>query len=326
MKRTTIVVAALCGFALMAACADGSSTSVTPTPSPEMSQAEEEPGALAGVTWVDGTPPTLEFETPLHLAEGASVFRVVREGDGPVVDPGDSLLIDCVIVDGADGSMLASTYLGSEPIGYTVTAEAAEGDYVWDAVVGQRQGAQIIIAVTYAAASTATAEVEPTTSVLALTITAVAAGPDGGEVLSRAEGETVTPSSPDLPVVELAADGSPSITIPETLLTSTELVSEVLIRGSGPPLAVGQGVWVHYSGWLTDGTQFDSSWAGTGEPFTFTLGGSVITGWNQGLEGVPVGSQVLLVVPPELGYQDQEMGSIPANSTLIFVVDVLGSA
>ncbi len=88
----------------------------------------------------------------------------------------------------------------------------------------------------------------------------------------------------------------------------------------------GQNVTFHYSGWLWDGTPFDSSWE-KGAAFTTSLGtGQVIQGWDQGLVGQPVGSQVLLVIPPALGYGDAEQGSIPANSTLVFVVDILSAA
>ncbi|MCI6773963.1 MAG: FKBP-type peptidyl-prolyl cis-trans isomerase, partial [Bifidobacterium pseudolongum] len=59
------------------------------------------------------------------------------------------------------------------------------------------------------------------------------------------------------------------------------------------------------------------------DTFTATLNGGVIQGWTEGLRGKKVGSQVLLVVPPDLGYGDKEQGEIPANSTLVFVVDIL---
>ena len=84
-----------------------------------------------------------------------------------------------------------------------------------------------------------------------------------------------------------------------------------------------QTVVANYTGWLLDGTQFDSSWD-RGEASSFSLD-SVIAGWKQGLAGHTVGSQVLLVVPPSLGYKDQKQDKIPANSTLVFVVDILAA-
>ncbi len=102
-------------------------------------------------------------------------------------------------------------------------------------------------------------------------------------------------------------------------------MAQTLIKGDGPAVAANDVITVQYSGWLWDGTAFDSSWT-NGTPFQTQIGTkSVIEGWDKGLIGQTVGSQVLLVIPPSLGYGDQESGTIPANSTLIFVVDILAA-
>jgi FKBP-type peptidyl-prolyl cis-trans isomerase len=82
---------------------------------------------------------------------------------------------------------------------------------------------------------------------------------------------------------------------------------------------------VHYTGWLTDGTQFDSS-LDRGQPFTFTIGqGQVIGGWDAGVATMRVGDKVRLTIPPELGYGARGAGGvIPPNATLIFEVELLG--
>lgn len=101
------------------------------------------------------------------------------------------------------------------------------------------------------------------------------------------------------------------------------LAIEVLEAGDGAPVAEGQSITVHYSGWLWDGSTFDSSW-GRGEPISFVIArGSLIDGWVDGIVGQPVGSKLLLVVPPEKGYGARAVGPIPPNSTLVFAVDVL---
>lgn len=104
------------------------------------------------------------------------------------------------------------------------------------------------------------------------------------------------------------------------------LVVQVLEAGGGAPVAEGQSITVHYSGWLWDGSEFDSSW-GRGEPISFVIArGSLIDGWVDGIVGQPVGSKLLLSVPPESGYGSRAMGPIPANSTLVFAVDVIAAS
>jgi FKBP-type peptidyl-prolyl cis-trans isomerase FkpA len=95
--------------------------------------------------------------------------------------------------------------------------------------------------------------------------------------------------------------------------------------GNGGTAKKGDTVVVHYTGWLKDGKKFDSS-KDREKPFTFELGaGKVIKGWDEGVAGMKVGGKRKLIIPPELGYGDREVGDglIPANSTLIFEVELL---
>ena len=140
--------------------------------------------------------------------------------------------------------------------------------------------------------------------------------------LQRAIGKANAPEA-GLPTVILAPNGQPGIQIPVGDAPA-EFKRSVLIEGSGAEIAIGDTVIVHYSGWTWEGEQFDSSWT-SGAPASFQVSAeSVIQGFVQSLEGVKVGSQVVAVIPPELGYGDTAQGSIPAGSTLIFVIDVLG--
>ena len=106
--------------------------------------------------------------------------------------------------------------------------------------------------------------------------------------------------------------------------TASGLVFEELVVGTGNAAASGQKVSVHYTGWLTNGTKFDSS-KDRGEPFVFPLGkGHVIKGWDEGVAGMKVGGKRKLTIPPQLGYGARGAGGvIPPNATLTFDVELL---
>ncbi len=99
---------------------------------------------------------------------------------------------------------------------------------------------------------------------------------------------------------------------------------EKITVGAGPTPKRGNTVTVHYTGWLTDGTKFDSS-VDRDEPFSFVPGtGQVIQGWDQGVAGMRVGDKARLTIPPELAYGERGYpGAIPPKATLIFEVELL---
>jgi FKBP-type peptidyl-prolyl cis-trans isomerase FkpA len=109
-----------------------------------------------------------------------------------------------------------------------------------------------------------------------------------------------------------------------TTRTASGLNIEEVLIGSGAVAAAGQSVTVHYTGWLTDGTRFDSS-KDRNDPFVFALGArQVIAGWDEGVQGMQVGGVRKLTIPPELGYGARGAGGvIPANATLVFEVELL---
>jgi len=123
------------------------------------------------------------------------------------------------------------------------------------------------------------------------------------------------PPPPPAPSVQAAAD---AVTLPSGL----QLID--LREGTGVVPQRGQTVAVHYTGWLSDGTKFDSS-RDRGQPLRFTLGvGQVITGWDEGVSTMRVGGRRQLIIPPHLGYGRRGAPPrIPADATLIFDVELL---
>lgn len=109
-----------------------------------------------------------------------------------------------------------------------------------------------------------------------------------------------------------------------SITTPSGLQIEDLALGQGPAAAAGQTVSVHYTGWLSDGRQFDSS-RDRAEPFDFPLGrGYVIPGWDEGVQGMQVGGVRRLTIPPQLAYGTRGAGGvIPPNATLVFEVELL---
>ena len=102
------------------------------------------------------------------------------------------------------------------------------------------------------------------------------------------------------------------------------LVIEDIKIGDGQEVEKFNIVTVNYTGLLENGTKFDSSLNPGRSPFRFTVGaGQVIKGWDEGLMGMKVGGKRKLTIPPELGYGSRDNGPIPANSTLIFEIDLL---
>jgi FKBP-type peptidyl-prolyl cis-trans isomerase FkpA len=121
-----------------------------------------------------------------------------------------------------------------------------------------------------------------------------------------------------MPFQEAGAEG-------KEVTTTSGLQYVDLAVGTGATAEAGQTVTVHYTGWLENGTKFDSS-VDRGQPFSFPLGtGRVIKGWDEGVKGMKVGGKRKLTIPAKLGYGAQGAGGvIPPHATLIFDVELLG--
>ncbi|SDQ40302.1 FKBP-type peptidyl-prolyl cis-trans isomerase [Quadrisphaera sp. DSM 44207] len=261
-------------------------------------------------------------ETPLSVEETAT--EVLRDGEGPPVEAGQLVGVDYVGVNGADGEQFDASEWSGTPISFTLDDSVIPG--FTTALQGVPVGSRVLAAIApqdgYGPQGGVEAAGIGAEDTLVFVIDVVSASP------ARAAGEAVTPPA-GLPGVTLAEDGAPTITIPQGAQPPSELVAQELIRGTGPQVQSGQTVTVHYTGvkWA-DGSVFDSSWE-NGAPVPFQIGtGQVIPGWDTGLVGRTVGSQVLLVIPPAQGYGEAGApdAGISGTDTLVFVVDVLAAA
>ncbi len=291
---------------------------------PAIEPAEDDPSLDAiTVEGAFGEAATVTFEPPFESE--TTVRRVLEEGDGDPLEAGMTVSFRNVAVNGRDGNVFDDSFEGDTDATLVMDESQIIPGLV-RGLAGVPVGSRVVIAVAPAdgfepRGGIPDAGVEPGDTVIFVIDVLDASVP-----LTRAEGEAVEPPE-GLPTVELAENGAPTITLPEGE-PPTELVAEPLIQGDGPVVEEGQTLSAHYTGVIWDGgEQFDSSWD-RGEPSSFPIGvGGVIAGWDEALVGQKVGTQMLLVIPPDQGYgpEGNESAGIEGTDTLVFVVDILGA-
>jgi peptidylprolyl isomerase len=143
---------------------------------------------------------------------------------------------------------------------------------------------------------------------------------------SASSSTSTTATSTSTTPLPAALKTKPPVVVP-TGPAPKKLVIQDLIKGTGPAATAASTVTVQYVGVLyKGGKQFDASWNdGSGQPVSFPLSG-VIQGWQQGIPGMKVGGRRELIIPPSLAYKNRAQAKIPANSTLVFVIDLHGVA
>lgn len=255
--------------------------------------------------------PTVDFMTPIDAAKPKLQTTVVVEGSGPKITGGQFVTWDYAVFNGSDKSQITGTkFDGTDS---TQQMIPASGD-LCKALVGVREGSRIALLVPSEIAGTA-ATGKASSQVWVFDIKKV--------YLPHAVGDVKAPEN-GFPTVNRATDGRPAVSIDKSAKEPTSFMRSILIDGKGDVVKKGQQVLVNYSGYLWNGTTFDSSWT-NGQPTTFTVDSQhLIPGFVKALTGVKVGSQVIAIIPPALGYGATGNGSIPGNATLVFVVDVLG--
>jgi peptidylprolyl isomerase len=305
-------IAALSAVAVAAFLLAGCSSSPsTPVASPSASAADLCAAAASGgaavkavkVTGDVGSEASATFDKPLSVTKIQR--EVVKEGSGQKVKAGDLIEYALTAYNIETGAKLGAVGYGKgEVLPSQISADSPLGQVFGCAPVGTR------VVAAFPGSETAPGEVYVLD--LLSVVPAKAWGTD--------QSSTVT----GMPDVKLAKNGEPSISIPKGATAPTETKIAVLKKGDGETVAQGDQVLVQYKGvlWPT-GKEFDSSWQ-RGTPASFQTTG-IVKGFQKALEGQTVGSQVLVVIPPADGYGNTAQGQIPANSTLVFVVDILGT-
>jgi hypothetical protein len=256
---------------------------------------------LIDVSGTFGSEPTVDFPTPLKAKQTQRAVVIEGDDDGPVLTGNQSVRMSIVMYDGTTG----------EPV-----QEAAYGEPALYAT--SQLNPEITKALSCATPGTRIAMAVPQGDQAAVLVADVL-----DVFLEKADGADRPVLESGFPSVVTAGNGTPGLTIPKSDPPS-ELKVAVLKSGDGEEVTKSTTMVVHYTGALwSDSTIFDSSWE-NGSPTSFAPDG-VIPGLATALVGQKVGSQVLAVIPPELGYGKEANEAIPANSTLVFVVDILGT-
>ncbi|MCF4121244.1 FKBP-type peptidyl-prolyl cis-trans isomerase [Antribacter sp. KLBMP9083] len=293
MKPVRLLAALLAVLAFLAACSPMSVP--TPLDDPERLPSQ----APVDVSGPVGVAPGLTYPIPFDVVLPGS--RTVWPGTGDRLEDGGPLLLNLYAQDGRDGTVLQNTFADA-PAAYTMSAESL-GGALYEALEGNRVGARLLVL----------DEAEGVPVILVVDV-----------LPTRASG-TEVPVPEGLPTVTRDPQGAPTVTIPAGAPPPAELQVTRLVRGTGEQVEAGQIVTIEFTGvaWST-GAVFDSTWGEGSPPQSTMIGiGQVIEGWDQGLLEQAVGSQVMLVVPPSLGYADTS--SPLAGETLVYVVDILDS-
>ncbi|MEV6332654.1 FKBP-type peptidyl-prolyl cis-trans isomerase [Streptomyces sp. NPDC051909] len=264
-------------------------------------------GKRAVIELPPGSPPVDRF-----------VVSVVSEGKGPAVRDKDWVTLGFSAKDWSSRTDLPSTYdAGQAPQIYQLGSGRILG---FDrALVGHRVGSRVLVIGSGSAAFGARASTGSAKMIAAVIDIASTVHPDSSVV-----GKERQPAS-GIPQVRGKGERA-EIAVPESAEPS-QLLSHVLVEGSGPRVQPGQNILVQYSGFLwKSGKKFDSSWK-RGGAVGFQIGtGRGMKAWDQGLVGRAVGSRLMLVAPPSFAYGDKPPRGVPAGSTVIFVIDILQAA
>ncbi|NQX11444.1 FKBP-type peptidyl-prolyl cis-trans isomerase [Microbacteriaceae bacterium VKM Ac-2855] len=317
MRRNLAILAVLGSTLALAACTGSTSETATPTPTALSCASSGTASDSVESSGDFGAKPITIFPSPLEV--DTTEVSVASEGTGATVAEGDTVLMDYTLYNGTTGAEFnASGYAAGGHAALEVDAEQYLVGLVKAvncATVGSRVVAVVPPADAFGAEGNTTYGLGATDSiVMVIDVESI--------IPTAADGEPQTPVD-GLPTVVLDDTGAPTVTIPDTAAPA-ELQLEVLKKGAGAAVVDGDSLIVQYQGvnWTT-GEVFDQSW-GSGTPASFGTG-DVIQGFSEAVVGQTVGSQVLVVIPPDKGYgtSGQSSAGISGTDTLVFVIDIL---
>jgi peptidylprolyl isomerase len=304
---------------LVGGCASADRTSTSTASSSSSSSA---PASLQAVkvTGAVGAKPTVTLASkPTSVTKSAAV--VVTPGTGAVITKGQRVTVDYLLLNGKDGKE-ADTSFGKAQAHFVADPSRLMPGLA-NGMIGQKVGSRLLLGVPpaegFGAQGNSQLGFAATDTLLFVLDLKAAKTP-----LTKANGTPVAPVK-GLPTVTYDAKGAPKITVPKTAAPK-KLVVQQLIKGTGSVVKSGQTVSAAYAGviWGT-GKEFDSSYR-SGSLLERPIGvGQLVPGFDKGIVGQPVGSRVLLVLPPAEGYgkAGAKQAGIKGTDTLVFVVDVL---
>lgn len=307
-----MLLTAACGGSGQPETAQASSAAPSPslTVSPELEQVKVtvDPGKSASIALPS---------TPFNASRG---YRVVKEGNGPVLAADQAVAAQVHVVNGKDGKTLESSY--GKSAAFLSLDESTLLPDIRSALVGQKVGSQVLVA-TQAGQDQAQTGISATDTLVFFFEVQSARTP-----LKQATGTPVPPKA-GLPTVTMGATPKDpaTISVPKSNPPS-KTVAQPLIIGTGPKVVAGQRIRVSYTGvtWRDPSKPFDYSGRTPNGFAEFDIGrGQLIKAWDNNLVGQPVGSRLLLVVPPADGYgaAGQPDSGIKGTDTLVFVLDIL---
>lgn len=254
--------------------------------------------------------PAVDFKAPIAFGKTASTVVDPGPGSGPAVAKTSLVTVQYVAINATDESVFGSTWK-SKPSTFYVNSVVPG---FTNGLIGTHAGDRVLIGApardAFGVTGNLSASVHPGDSVIFIV-----------DVMHVA---AIKKLPADVPALTYDADGNPAkfTSDAQTLKTVTKLGVYPVVEGTGPVVKSGDNIAVEYFGQIyPDGTVFNG-W--TGQSFPTQIGtGKVIPGWDQAIVGQKVGTRMVLVIPPSLGYKDKKQGNIPANSTLIFTVQIV---